>query len=81
MTNPRGGPVPAIRMDGIDKRFGAVLANRGATLEVRQGEIHALVGENGAGKSTLMKILSGMLGCDAGTIEVGGRSEIPAAPR
>jgi ABC-type uncharacterized transport system ATPase subunit len=74
MTNPRGGPVPAIRMDGIDKRFGAVIANRGATLEVRQGEIHALVGENGAGKSTLMKILSGMLSCDAGTIEVGGRT-------
>ena len=74
MTNPRGGPVPAIRMDGIDKRFGAVIANRGATLEVRQGEIHALVGENGAGKSTLVKILSGMISCDAGTIEVGGRN-------
>ena len=74
MTTPRGGPVPAIRLSGIDKRFGAVMANHGATLEVRQGEIHALVGENGAGKSTLMKILSGMLGCDAGTIEVGGRT-------
>lgn len=73
MTNP-GGPVPAIRMTDIDKRFGAVRANRGAALEVRQGEIHALVGENGAGKSTLMKILSGMLGSDRGTIEVGGRN-------
>ena len=64
---------PAVRLTGIDKRFGAVQANRGAAIEVRPGEIHALVGENGAGKSTLMKILSGMLAPDAGTIEVGGR--------
>jgi ABC-type uncharacterized transport system ATPase subunit len=69
----RGGPPPAVRLTGIEKRFGAVLANRGASLEVAQGEIHALVGENGAGKSTLMKILSGMTPSDAGTIEVGGR--------
>jgi simple sugar transport system ATP-binding protein len=72
MTTP-ATQAPAVRMTGIDKRFGAVRANRGASIEVRQGEIHALVGENGAGKSTLMKILSGMLSCDAGTIEVGGR--------
>src|SRR5471032_11080 len=63
----------AIRLTAIDKHFGAVHANRGATLEVREGEIHALVGENGAGKSTLMKILSGMTPTDTGTIEVGGR--------
>ncbi|MFI5245085.1 MAG: ABC transporter ATP-binding protein, partial [Gemmatimonadales bacterium] len=60
-------------MTALEKRFGAVRANRGANLEVRQGEIHALVGENGAGKSTLMRVLSGMYPCDAGTIEVGGR--------
>jgi len=60
-------------MTGIDKRFGPVRANRGASLEVRQGEIHALVGENGAGKSTLMKMLAGMFAPDGGTIEVGGR--------
>ncbi len=65
--------VPAVRMAAIEKWFGAVRANRGAAIEVRQGEIHALVGENGAGKSTLMKILSGMLPADGGTIEVGGR--------
>lgn len=63
----------AVRMTGIDKRFGPVRANRGASLEVRQGEIHALVGENGAGKSTLMKMLAGMFAPDGGTIEVGGR--------
>jgi simple sugar transport system ATP-binding protein len=63
----------AVRLTGIDKHFGAVYANRGASLEVTEGEIHALVGENGAGKSTLMKILSGMTPLDAGTIEVNGR--------
>ena len=65
--------VPAVRLTAIEKRFGPVRANRGASLEVRQGEIHALVGENGAGKSTLMKILSGAMPCDGGRIEVGGR--------
>ncbi|MBX9929780.1 MAG: ABC transporter ATP-binding protein [Gemmatimonadaceae bacterium] len=65
--------MPAVRITAVEKRFGAVRANQGAALEVMPGEIHALVGENGAGKSTLMKILSGMLRPDAGTIEVGGR--------
>ena len=64
----------AIRMAGVSKAFGAVQANRGASLEVAAGEIHALVGENGAGKSTLMRLLSGMHAPDAGTIEVAGRA-------
>ena len=63
----------AIRLIGIDKSFGPVQANRGASLEVAQGEIHALVGENGAGKSTLMRILSGLYAADAGSMEVNGR--------
>ncbi|MHB1265242.1 MAG: ABC transporter ATP-binding protein [Gemmatimonadaceae bacterium] len=63
----------AIRMTGVDKAFGAVQANRGASLEVWAGEIHALVGENGAGKSTLMRVLAGMYEPNAGTIEVNGR--------
>lgn len=64
---------PAVRMTGIEKRFGAVRANRGASLEVAPGEIHALVGENGAGKSTLMRILAGLFPPDAGAIEVNGK--------
>lgn len=63
----------AIRMEGIDKTFGSVRANRSASLEVKQGEIHALVGENGAGKSTLMKILGGLQKPDSGRMEVNGR--------
>src|SRR5690242_12787423 len=66
-------PHPAIRLDGIDKAFGAIKANRGASLEVMPGEIHALVGENGAGKSTLMRILGGLMKPDAGKVEINGK--------
>jgi general nucleoside transport system ATP-binding protein len=76
MTAPSAGERGefAIRMQGIEETFGSVRANRGASLEVRPGEIHALVGENGAGKSTLMKILGGLQSPDAGTMEVNGRT-------
>jgi simple sugar transport system ATP-binding protein len=60
-------------MTGIEKSFGAVRANRGASLEFMPGEIHALVGENGAGKSTLMRTLGGLMKPDAGRVEVSGR--------
>src|SRR5688572_5184964 len=66
-------PALAIRMEGISKYFGPIAANRGVSLEVARGEIHALVGENGAGKSTLMRILGGLMKPDAGTVEVNGR--------
>jgi ABC-type uncharacterized transport system ATPase subunit len=72
MGDGDGASVPAVRMEGIEKHFGPVRANRGASLEVRDGEIHALVGENGAGKTTLVRILAGVLAPDAGTVMVHG---------
>jgi simple sugar transport system ATP-binding protein len=64
---------PAIELVGIDKRFGAVHANRNINLSVAKGTIHGIVGENGAGKSTLMSILYGFYHPDAGTIRVHGK--------
>ena len=72
-AEPRSPSAAAVRMSGIVKRFGAVTANRGASLEVPSGEIHALVGENGAGKSTLMHILAGLHEPDDGQVVVEGR--------
>src|SRR6266550_1990035 len=77
---PSPFPLPAIRMDGIEKTFGDCVALRGASLEVIPGEIHALVGENGAGKSTLMKVLGGLIKPDAGRVEIDGR-DVTGCPR
>ncbi|WP_394821990.1 sugar ABC transporter ATP-binding protein [Pendulispora albinea] len=66
---------------GLQKTFGATLALRGVDLEVRSGEIHALMGENGAGKSTLMSILSGSAQADAGSMAFDGSPYRPNGPR
>ena len=73
--------VPALRLSGVVKRFGATHALDGASLEVRPGEVMALVGENGAGKSTLLSIVGGLLAPDAGRLEVEGRPYGPRSPR
>ncbi len=63
----------AIELHGLTKRFGAVVANDGIDLNVRKGEILALLGENGSGKTTLMNMLSGIYQPDAGEIYLAGK--------
>src|SRR5688572_2108723 len=64
---------------GIHKRFPGVHALKGVNLDVRRGEVHALVGENGAGKSTLMHLLAGVYQPDEGRIDFDGREDIQIA--
>jgi simple sugar transport system ATP-binding protein len=68
-------------MRHIDKRFGAVHANRDAALTVAAGTVHGIVGENGAGKSTLMSILYGFYQADGGEIDIEGRAARIASSR
>ena len=70
-----------VTMKGIVKRFPGVLANDHVDFELRQGEIHALLGENGAGKSTLMNVLAGLYKQDSGIITVKGKPVVFSSPR
>lgn len=63
-----------IEMLGIRKEFGSFVANDNITLQLKKGEIHALLGENGAGKSTLMNVLFGLYQPEAGEIKVNGKT-------
>ncbi len=65
----------------MSKAYAGVRALRGASFELREGEIHALVGENGAGKSTLVKIATGAVAADAGELRVGERTVAHNSPR
>ena len=70
----KAGSVPYIlRFDGVVKRFGGAQALAGASLAVKRGTVHGLVGQNGAGKSTLIKLLAGLHTPDEGRIEIEGR--------
>src|SRR2546427_11666231 len=71
----------AVEMRNITKTWPGVVANDHVNLEVRKGEIHALVGENGAGKSTLMNILYGLIHPDAGQIVIDGKPVVMQGPR
>src|SRR5580658_2471182 len=77
---PRGEE-PGLQMLGIVKSYGGVRALRGASLESSFGEVHGLVGENGAGKSTLVKVLSGAVIPDGGTVTLNGRELRFSNPR
>ena len=77
------GPVSYLQMQGITKLYpqNDVLANDGVDFEVREGEIHALIGENGAGKTTLMKILYGLARPDSGRVLLKGEEVAIHSPR
>ena len=70
-TTPALQP-PLLQVVGVEKRFGATRALNGVELEVRRGQVHAIIGENGAGKSTLLNILSGAVRPDGGSIRFQG---------
>jgi monosaccharide-transporting ATPase len=71
---------PLLVARGVQKRFPGVHALAGVDLDVRAGEVHALMGQNGAGKSTLIKILTGVYPRDGGTIAFEGRDFRPGSP-
>ena len=69
----QGGSEYAVEMLHITKRFPGIIANDDITLQLRKGEIHALLGENGAGKSTLMSVLFGLYQPEEGEIRINGK--------
>lgn len=70
-----------LKMTNIKKTFGVVQALKGVNLELRKGEVHALMGENGAGKSTLIKVLTGIHQIDSGTIKYNGNDVFYKTPK
>lgn len=70
-----------LRATALRKQFGSNVVLRDVDLDVRRGEVHAIVGENGAGKSTLIKILGGVHRADGGTIELDGRELSVTSPQ
>ena len=72
--------MPTLSLKKIKKSFGPTIALDRVDLELREGEVHALIGENGAGKSTLMNVIAGSLQPDEGTMELDGRRYAPGNP-
>ena len=79
MTEP-AQPVPALRLQGIRKNYGPVIAVDGIDLEVGEGEFFTLLGPSGSGKTTLLRLIAGFERADAGRIELGGRDVTSVPP-
>jgi simple sugar transport system ATP-binding protein len=77
----RNARTPAVRLEGITKRFGDVVANDRIDFTLERGTVHALLGENGSGKTTLMSVLYGLYDQDAGTISIDGQVRTFDSPR
>jgi simple sugar transport system ATP-binding protein len=82
-VKPTSGPAAeaGLRLRGITKRFGDLVANNSIDLDITPGEIHCLLGENGAGKTTLMNVLYGLLQPDEGTISIDGVEHAHETPK
>src|ERR1700712_3984057 len=72
--------MPLVHLDNLSRSFEQTRALNGASLTIERGEIVALMGANGAGKSTLVKILSGVLTADGGTVTLKGDAFAPRSP-
>jgi ribose transport system ATP-binding protein len=81
MTQPMSSAKPAVAMNGVRKAFGPTLAVNDVSFTIETGSVHALLGENGAGKSTIVKLLSGLVQPDAGSIEIAGQPVSLSSPR
>src|SRR5437879_5809118 len=80
MADPDSAEHWVLRLRGVAKAFSGIQALGGVSVDLRQGEIHALVGENGAGKSTLIKIVAGAYLPDTGEIEIDGVTHAALTP-
>ena len=80
-ADPAPAPAAALRLEGIEKRYGPVQALRGADFTLVPGELHALLGENGAGKTTLMRVAFGLVRPDRGRIVIAGAERPGLTPR